>query len=74
MITSLCIYVKNSAYEICPQGLTETEASQVMKIVVDRNLNQLKLCFEVTHSFLLSEVGKNLLWQGQFRNPFSFGD
>lgn len=71
MIISLCINVKNSAYEVCPQGLTENEASQVMKIVVDRNLSQLKLCFEVTHSFMLSEVDKNLLCQGQFRNPFS---
>jgi serine/threonine-protein kinase HipA len=42
------------AYDICPQGRSEYEASQAMKIDGSNNLSQLKTCVKVAHHFLLS--------------------
>ena len=42
------------AYDICPQGRAENEASQAMRISRSYNLSQLKFCFEIAHHFLLS--------------------
>ncbi len=43
------------AYDICPQGRTDNEASQAMLIIGNRNLSQLKLCLETAKHFLLSD-------------------
>jgi len=43
------------AYDICPQGRTDNEASQAMLISGNNNLSQLKTCLETAHNFLLSE-------------------
>jgi len=42
------------AYDICPQGRTGNEASQVMLISGNNNLSRLKNCLETAHNFLLS--------------------
>ncbi|MBV1921074.1 MAG: type II toxin-antitoxin system HipA family toxin [Pseudomonadales bacterium] len=43
------------AYDICPQGRADNEASQAMLISGRNNLSQLKTCLETAHNFLLSD-------------------
>lgn len=43
------------AYDICPQGRADNEASQAMLISGGNNLSRLKTCLSVAHSFLLSQ-------------------
>ncbi len=43
------------AYDICPQGRTDNEASQAMLISGNNNLSQLKTCVEAANHFLLSQ-------------------
>ncbi len=43
------------AYDICPQGRADNEASQAMLISGNNNLSQLKTCLDTAKNFLISE-------------------
>lgn len=53
------------AYDICPQGRADNEASQAMLISGNNNLSQLKSCVEAAHHFLLSEDDARAIFENQ---------
>lgn len=53
------------AYDICPEGRAGNEASQAMLISGNKNLSQIKNCFEAAHNFLLSEEQARAIFKAQ---------